>query len=73
MDTKDKRVLGRLLAVEETMNVSGARPTSPSHDNITKQCLDTSTTSECGVRAPAASSALAGTNVSPNMNHTSGT
>ncbi len=33
--TLENRVLGRVLAVEETTAVSGARPTSPCRDTIT--------------------------------------
>ena len=33
MKKNTDRVLGRILAVEETHAVSGARPTSPSADN----------------------------------------
>ncbi len=32
MNNQEQRVLGRILAVEETMTVSGARPTSPVAD-----------------------------------------
>ncbi len=35
------RVLGRTLAVEETLAVSGAKPTSPSADNGTFPPMDT--------------------------------
>ncbi len=34
MNNENTRVLGRVLAVEETHDVSGARPTSPLADNI---------------------------------------
>ena len=34
MNNENTRVLGRVLAVEETHAVSGARPTSPLGDNI---------------------------------------
>ena len=53
----ENRVLGRVLAVEEAMNVSGARPTLPLYD-LSSACLETSTVSECG-RTPAANGALA--------------
>lgn len=35
----ENRVLGRVLAVEETVAVSGAKPTSPCRDNITAPWL----------------------------------
>jgi hypothetical protein len=41
MNNNTNRVLGRILAVEETMSVSGARPTSPSADNGTFPPKDT--------------------------------
>lgn len=37
--TLENRVLGRVLAVEETTAVSGAKPTSPCRDNITAPWL----------------------------------
>ena len=41
MNNENTRVLGRVLAVEETNAVSGARPTSPSADNGTFPPKDT--------------------------------
>ncbi len=41
MNNKNQRVLGRILAVEETVAVSGARPTSPAADNGTFPPSDT--------------------------------
>lgn len=35
MNNKEQRVLGRILAVEETHSVSGAAPTTPCRDQIT--------------------------------------
>ena len=35
MNNNTKRVLGRILAVEETMEVSGAKQTTPCRDMIT--------------------------------------
>lgn len=35
MKNNTNRVLGRILAVEETMEVSGAKPTTPCRDMIT--------------------------------------
>ncbi len=35
MNNENNRVLGRVLAVEEVLNVSGARPTHPLVDNMT--------------------------------------
>lgn len=52
----ENRVLGRVLAVEEAMNVSGARPTLPLYDNLTKPSFDTLSNAECG-RALAANGA----------------
>ena len=68
----ENRVLGRVLAVEGIVRVSGARPTSPSHDNITRVCADTSPTeSECGVRTPTTNGVLAGSSISTILTHTS--
>lgn len=69
--SNNNRVLGRVLAVEETMNISGARPTSPSHDNITKYCLDSSPEGEC-VRTPATNQTTFGSNIITTPIHTSG-
>jgi hypothetical protein len=41
MNNKEQRVLGRILAVEETREVSGAAPTKPCWDQITVPSLDT--------------------------------
>jgi hypothetical protein len=41
METMNKRVLGRILAVEEIVAVSGARPTSTVYDNGTFPPRDT--------------------------------
>lgn len=46
--TLDNRVLGRVLAVEEIAHVSGAKPTSPCHDNITAPSpTETSLKADC--------------------------
>jgi hypothetical protein len=41
MNNENNRVLGRVLAVEETAAVSGAKPTSPARDNLTFPPVDT--------------------------------
>ena len=41
MKNNENRVLGRVLAVEETKAVSGARPTSPTRDNLSFPPSDT--------------------------------
>ena len=41
MNNENNRVLGRVLAVEETIAVSGAKPTSPERDNLTFPPVDT--------------------------------
>ncbi len=41
MNTNNDRVLGRILAIEEIHDVSGAKPTSPSRDNLTFPPTDT--------------------------------
>lgn len=38
----NKRVLGRVLAVEEVNAVAGARPTTPLWDQMTTKLLDSS-------------------------------
>ncbi len=68
----ENRVLGRVLAVEEVMHVSGARPTLPRYDNITDICYDSSPYREC-VRTPTTSGALSGANISAILNHTNDT
>ena len=68
----ENRVLGRVLAVEETTNVSGARQTVPSRDLITNLCYDSSPYAECA-RSPTTSGALSGTNISTILTHTNGT
>lgn len=40
-DKDSSRVLGRVLAVEEIKDVSGAKPTSPYRDQITTYEADT--------------------------------
>lgn len=69
----ENRVLGRVLAVEETMNVSGARPTTPCRDNITSLTFDTSPSSEYCRATPAANGTSAGINISTIVTHTNGT
>lgn len=73
MNSNNNRVLGRILAVEEIMNVSGAKQTLPLHDNITDLCRDTNPyNTEC-VRNPTTSGALSGLNISTILNHTNET
>lgn len=40
MNDKEQRVLGRVLAVEETHTVSGAKPTSTLTDQLTTKEAD---------------------------------
>lgn len=68
----ENRVLGRVLAVEETMNVSGARPTLPLYDTLSQPCCDTTASVDCGGPL-AANGALAGSNTSTILTHISGT
>lgn len=53
MSNDQNRVLGRVLAVEETSAVSGARPTSPTVDTYidVNGNADTSTTQDSGTKA----------------------
>ncbi len=53
MNKNTNRVLGRLLAVEETSAVSGARPTSPTADTLidVNGNADTTTTQDSGTKA----------------------
>ncbi len=69
----ENRVLGRILAVEETMNVSGAKPTLPRHDNITDPCYDSVPNGTECARTPTTSGAMSGANISAILNHTSST
>ncbi len=66
MDANNKRMLGHILVVEELHSVSGAKATLPTHDNITRYCLDSSRHAEC-VRTPA------GNNTSTILNQINGT
>lgn len=57
MNNKEQRVLGRILAVEETHSVSGAAPTTPCRDQITAVTLDTAPIgSDCGQTSRSADS-----------------
>lgn len=48
MNSNNNRVLGRILAVEEIMSVTGAKPTAPCYDNITALVpSETSTSLDC--------------------------
>lgn len=53
METENKRVLGRVLAVEEANAVSGAKQTSPSVDTFidVNGNADTNTTQDTGPKA----------------------
>jgi hypothetical protein len=73
MNTNITRVLGRILAVEETMAVSGAKPTTPCRDNITSLISDTSPSSEYCKATPVANGTSVGTNISMTLTHTNGT
>jgi hypothetical protein len=68
----ENRVLGRVLAVEETTNVSGAKQTVPQSDYLSLPCRDTSPFSECG-GTPTASGALVGSNISTILTQISST
>ena len=69
----ENRVLGRVLAVEETMAVTGAKPTTPCRDNITSLTFDTSPSSEYCRATPTASGTSASANISAILTHTNGT
>ncbi len=57
MNNKEHRVLGRILAVEETREVSGAAPTKPCWDQITVPTLDTAPVgADCNQTLPTAES-----------------
>ena len=47
MNNENKRVLGRVLAIEETVSVSGAAPTTPCRDQLTSATSDTSLRMDC--------------------------
>ena len=48
MDNNKNRVLGRVLAVEEIVSVTGAKPTAPCYDHITAPLpSETSTSLDC--------------------------
>ena len=48
MNSNNNRVLGRILAIEEIMSVTGAKPTTPCYDNITAPLpSETSTSLDC--------------------------
>mgnify|MGYP003477444963 CR=1 FL=1 len=53
MNKLSNRVLGRTLAVEETIAVSGARPTSPTADTLidVNGNADTTTTQDSATKA----------------------
>lgn len=56
MNNEKNRVLGRILAVEETASVSGAAPTTPCRDQITSATSDTSLNMDCGTTSRTADS-----------------
>lgn len=60
MNSKEQRILGRILAVEETNVVAGARPTSPVADTRidVNGNPDTSPTFDSGTAADQATSTL---------------
>lgn len=60
----ETRVLGRVLAVEETAHVSGAKPTLPVQDH-SSPCLESGCIRDSG--------AIADNNISTIPVHTSGT
>lgn len=68
----ENRVLGRVLAVEETMTVSGAKQTVPLYDYLSQPCRDTSPTAEC-IRAPAANGVSVSSSTGTILNQFSGT
>ncbi len=47
MTSDQNRILGRILAVEEIISVTGAKPTSPCWDQITTVQADTSMRLDC--------------------------
>lgn len=69
----ETRVLGRVLAVEETTHVSGAKPTLPLYDNITSLRYDTSPNSEYGIRTVATPEIPTGNDTIALPTHASGT
>lgn len=60
MNSKEQRILGRILAVEETNSVAGARPTSPAADTRidVNGNPDTSPTFDSGTQADQTTSTL---------------
>lgn len=68
----ETRVLGRVLAVEETTQVSGAKPTIPLYDNSDPR-HEISYNSEYGIRTVATNGVPASNNPNAAPIHVSGT